>query len=30
LRNRDAIQEGYSSRSVLQRLLMDLKEIAYY
>jgi type II secretory pathway component GspD/PulD (secretin) len=30
LRNRDVIQESYSSRSVLQRLLMDLKELAYF
>lgn len=30
LRNRDVIQESYSSQSVIQRILMDLKELAYY
>lgn len=30
LRNRDVIQQNYSSQSVLQRLLMDLKELAYF
>jgi type II secretory pathway component GspD/PulD (secretin) len=30
LRNRDVVQDSYSSQSVLQRLLMDLKELAYY
>ncbi|WP_293662731.1 hypothetical protein, partial [Rhodoferax sp. OV413] len=30
LRNRDVIQESYSSQSMLKRLLMDLKELAYY
>jgi len=30
LRNRDVVQESYSSQSVLQRLLIDLKELAYY
>lgn len=30
LRNRDAVQEPYSSRSVLQKILTDLKEIIYY
>jgi Tfp pilus assembly protein PilF len=30
LRNRDVIQESYSSQSVLQRLLTDLKELAYF
>jgi hypothetical protein len=30
LRNRDVVQESYSSQSVLQRLLMDLKELAYF
>jgi Tfp pilus assembly protein PilF len=30
LRNRDVVQESYSSQSVLQRLLIDLKELAYF
>jgi Tfp pilus assembly protein PilF len=30
LRNRDVIQQNYSSQSILQRLLMDLKELAYF
>ncbi|WP_353140291.1 hypothetical protein [Limnohabitans sp.] len=30
LRNRDVIQESYSSQSVIQRILMDLKELAYF
>jgi tetratricopeptide (TPR) repeat protein len=30
LRNRDIVQESYSSQSVLQRLLTDLKELAYF
>lgn len=30
LRNRDVVQDSYSSQSVLQRLLMDLKELAYF
>jgi type II secretory pathway component GspD/PulD (secretin) len=30
LRNRDVIQESYSSQSAIQRILSDLKELAYY
>jgi len=30
LRNRDIVQESYSSQSILQRLLTDLKELAYF
>ena len=30
LRNRDVIQESYSSQSALQRILYDLKEMAYF
>ena len=30
LRNRDVIQESHSSKSVIQRILIDLKELAYF
>jgi hypothetical protein len=30
LRNRDVIQESHSSKSVIQRILIDLKEFAYF
>ena len=30
LRNKDVVQESYSSQSMIQRLLMDLKELAYF
>jgi type II secretory pathway component GspD/PulD (secretin) len=30
LRNRDVVQESYSSQSAIQRILKDLKELAYY
>jgi hypothetical protein len=30
LRNRDVIQESYSSQSAIQRILADLKELAYF
>jgi hypothetical protein len=30
LRRRDVIQESYSSQSILNRLLADLKELSYF
>ena len=30
LRNRDVIQESHGSKSVIQRILIDLKELAYF
>jgi len=30
LRNRDVIQESHSSKSIIQRILIDLKELAYF
>jgi hypothetical protein len=30
LRNRDVIQESHNSKSIIQRILIDLKELAYF